>query len=225
MPSRPSAALPLAARLRELPDEEIARRVLGGEAELYELLMRRYNQRLFRVVRGLVDDDSEAEDVLQDAWVRAYEHLADYRGEAKLSTWLSRIAVHEAYARLRRGRRFVALDPEGVERSAPPDPSDPERDALGGELRAALELAVAGLAAPYRSVFLLREVEGLSTAETAATLGLTEEAVKVRLHRSRARLRDDLDRRLGRAARELFGFAGERCDRVVAAVLSRVAAG
>ena len=223
MAPRPDSPAPLVSRLRELPDEEVARRVVAGEVELYELLMRRYNQRLFRVVRGLVDDDSEAEDVLQDAWVSAYEHLADFRGEAKLSTWLSRIAVHSAYARLRRRRRFVALDPEGVADAAPPDPSDPEREAFGGELRAALESAVAGLAAPYRSVFLLREVEGLSTAETAATLGLTEEAVKVRLHRGRAKLRDDLDRRLDLASRELFGFAAARCDRVVAAVMSRVA--
>lgn len=222
MTLRPIAPAPLAAWLRELEDEEVARRVLGGEIELYELLMRRHNQRLFRIVRGLVDDDLEAEDVLQDAWVRAYEHLADFRGEARLVTWLSRIAVHEAYARLRRGRRFVALDPERVDLPDRREGSDPERSTLDGELRAALERAVASLTVPYRSVFLLREVEGLSTAETAATLELTEEAVKVRLHRARARLRGDLERRLGEAARGLFGFAAERCDRTVAAVLARL---
>jgi RNA polymerase sigma-70 factor (ECF subfamily) len=207
---------------RELPDPELARRIASGEPELFELLMRRHNQRLFRVVRGVVDDDSEAEDVLQDAWVRAFEHLGEFRGEAAFTTWVTRIALHEAWARMRRGRRFVALDPEREEAIAAPAGEDPEEAAATGELRTALERAVAALRPHERTVFLLREIEGLTTAETAEALELSESAVKVRLHRAKARLRADLDRRLGAATRSLFAFDGVRCDRVVDTVLGRI---
>lgn len=221
------AALPVAPA-PELADEEVARRVVAGETTLFELLLRRHNQRLFRIARGVVDSDAEAEDVLQDAWVRAYEHLADFRGEARLTTWLSKIVLHEGFARRRRGRRLVALDGGRGEEGAMIEPESPapgpEQLAWTAELRVALERAVAAMPPHYRSVFLMREIEGLSTAETAACLELSSEAVKVRLHRARARLRDDLERSLGAAARGAFGFAAERCDRIVAAVLARVAA-
>ncbi len=207
----------------ELTDEQIAARVLGGERELFELLMRRYNQRLFRVVRGLVDA-AEAEDVLQDAWVRAFEHLPSFRGEARLSTWLARIAVHEALSRIKRGRRFVVLAPEAEQSLPASELGDPERMTASGELRAVLESVVGAMPSSYRAVFLLREVEGLSTAETADTLEISEEVVKVRLHRAKARLRADLDRSLGESSAALFGFAGWRCDRTVAAVLQRISA-
>jgi RNA polymerase sigma-70 factor (ECF subfamily) len=207
----------------ELSDGEIVRRVVDGEKELFELLLRRYNQRLYRVARGLVSDDSEAQDVLQDSWVRAFEHLAAFRGEAALSTWLARIVVHEAYARLRRGRRFRPLEPALAERLATRPSEAPESTAIVAELRGALESAVGSLAPPYRSVFLLREIEGLSTAETAAALELSSEAVKVRLHRGKAELRQLLDRRFGAAARTLFSFDGARCDRIVGAVFARLA--
>lgn len=216
----PSAAR--VAGLRELTDEEVAARVLAGESELFELLLRRYNQRLFRVARGIVATDAEAEDVLQDAWVRAYEHLATFRGEARLATWLARIAAHEALARVRKGRRFVALSDEAPDEIPDAGLNDPEGLAARGELRAALERAIAALPPHYRAVVLLREVEGLSTAETAASLDLTEEAVKVRLHRARGRLRLDLASILGTATRSAFGFLAERCDRVVANVLARI---
>ncbi len=214
--------LPGPPGLPEIPDEEIAQRVLAGEVELFELLLRRYNQRLFRVARGIVANDAEAEDVLQDAWVRAFEHLADFRGEAKLTTWLSRITVHEAYARLRRGRRLVALTPEAEKRIEAASTSGPEAEALTGELRGALERAVAALPLLYRSVFLLREIEGLSTLETAHSLEITVETVKVRLHRGKILLRKHLEARLEVATRKLFCFDGERCDRTVATVLERV---
>ncbi|GMU65653.1 MAG: hypothetical protein AMXMBFR36_19270 [Acidobacteriota bacterium] len=209
--------------LPELPDRELARRVVAGEPELFELLMRRYNQRLYRVVRGVVDDDTEAEDVLQDTWVRAFEHLAGFRGEASIPTWVARIALHEAWARMRKKRRFVALEPQREETLAAAAGEDPEEAAATGELRTALERAVTALRPHERTVFLLREVEGQTTAETAEALELSEAAVKVRLHRAKARLRRDLDRRFGTAVRSLFAFDGARCDRVVAAVLARVA--
>jgi RNA polymerase sigma-70 factor (ECF subfamily) len=207
----------------ELPDAEVVRRVVDGEVELFELLMRRYNQRLFRVVRGVIDDTAEAEDVLQDAWVRAFEHLASFRGEALFSTWLARIAVHEAFARLKRGRRFVGLAPESEASLPASGLHDPERVTASVELRGVLESVVGAMPSGYRAVFLMREVEGLSTAETAACLELSEEAVKVRLHRAKARLRADLDQRLGETSASLFGFAGWRCDRTVAAVMARIA--
>ncbi|HXU30890.1 MAG TPA: RNA polymerase sigma factor [Thermoanaerobaculia bacterium] len=234
-PSLVPAAPNAPATPPELSDEELARRIVSGEKELFELLMRRHNQRLFRVARGVVDSDLEAEDVLQDAWVRSYEHLAEFRGEAQLTTWLSKIALYEALARKRRARRFVGLasadrtpaeDPwmSGMSEVDEPEAAtpNPEQAAWSGELRAALERAVGAMPSRYRAVFLMREVEGLSTAETAASLDLSLEAVKVRLHRARARLRDDLERRLGFAAHEAFSFAAERCDRVVAGVLARI---
>jgi RNA polymerase sigma-70 factor (ECF subfamily) len=212
------------AGVPEIADEEIARRVLAGELELFELLLRRYNQRLFRVARGIVANDGEAEDVLQDAWVRAFAHLAEFRGEARLATWLSRITVHEAYARLRRGKRLVALTPEAEERLEAAPSANPEAETLTGELRSALQRAVAALPPLYRSVFLLREVEGLSTLETARSLEITVETVKVRLHRAKGILRRQFAERLRATTREVFGFDGERCDRVVAAVLARLTA-
>lgn len=221
MPTRPTPQ-PATAAVRELSDEEVARRVVAGESELFELLLRRHNQRLYRAARGVVGNDAEAEDVVQDAWVRAYEHLAGFRGEARLSTWLTRIALHEAWARLRRGRRFVALEPDDTSMSSADDAPGPERLAAGSELGALLTDAVNRLPPAARAAFVLRDVEGLSTEETAELLELSPGAVKVRLHRARAKLRDELDRRLGDAARELYRIAGERCDRLVEGVHERL---
>jgi RNA polymerase sigma-70 factor (ECF subfamily) len=222
--SRPLPTLPTG----ELADEEVARRVLGGEPELFELLMRRYNRRLFRIARAVVLDDAEAEDILQEAWVRVFQHLGQFDGRARLATWITRIALHEALARKRRASRFgpfPKLDeseeaPE--ERLASPE-ADPERRAAGSELGGMLAEELSRLSESARAVFVLRSVEELSTAETATALGIDEGAVKVRLHRARGRLRAALDRRFDRATRELWGFLGDRCDRVVAAVMRRIA--
>ena len=211
-----------------LADGEIVRRVLDGETGLYETLMRRYNQRLYRVARAILRDDGEAEDVLQETWVRAYQHLRQFAGAAKFSTWLTRIAVHEALARSGRRRRFA--DTSGPEDSG--DAMDrfesgepgPEARALGGQARELLEAAVDALPGMYRSVFVLREVEEMSTAETAAALGLTEEAVEVRLHRGRRLLRDELYARTGAHGPQVFRFLGARCDRMVRAVMERIGA-
>jgi RNA polymerase sigma-70 factor, ECF subfamily len=209
-----------ASRLAALSDEEIVERVRGGETALFELLMRRYNQRLYRVARGIVGDEAEAVDVIQDAYVRAYEHLAQFAGRAAFSTWLTRIAVHEACARLRRrGRQADIEESMPTLLSAAPGP---EQRAADRELGEAIEAAVAALPEVYRSVFMLREVEGLSTAETAACLEITEETVKTRLHRGRALLRNHINARVGAAIRETFQFADVRCDRVVAAVMARI---
>jgi len=212
-----------------LPDEEVAARVLGGERELFEILMRRYNQRLYRVARGILGDDAEAEDVMQDAYVRAYHHLDQFAGRARFATWLTRIAVHEALARARRRGRVVEIDamPDTRKDSLPALASaerDPERRAIDRNLRTVLEGAIDELPAPYRLVLLLRDVEGLSTAATAESLGLEVPAVKTRLHRARGMLRRSLAEQAGAVSREAFSFQGARCDRVVAGVLARIGA-
>jgi RNA polymerase sigma-70 factor (ECF subfamily) len=213
---------------QSLSDAEVVDRVRAGERGLYELLLRRYNQRLFRIIRSVVADDEEAEDILQDTWVRAYEHLDQFEGRAGFPTWAGRIALHEAWARVRKGRRWTALEgPEGEimpEATGRLSPETPETQAIRGQLGQMLQAAVDQLGETYRPVFVLREVEQLSTVETAETLGLSEEAVKTRLHRARALLRQVLEERLGPAVTDAYAFMGTRCDRTVARVLERIGA-
>lgn len=208
-----------------LTDEEVVRRVRRGETALFEVLMRRYNQRLFRLARAIVRDEAEAEDVLQQAYVNAYAHLHQFAGEARFSTWLTRIATYEAFARLRRrGRRKETPMGEGEEAmdDLPAPQPTPERQAFAGELRHALETSLDSLPEAYRTVFVLRDVEGLSTSEAAECLDVSEDVVKTRLHRARALLREELFERAGISARSVFAFDGERCDRIVASVLARL---
>jgi len=209
-------------------DEEVVDRVRAGDVALYEILMRRYNQRLYRVARGILRDDSEAEDVMQDSYVRAYQHLDQFEGRAPFSAWLTRITVRQALARLRSRSRVQQLDlteygGEPAMNLADPDLS-PEQRASRAELGHLLEEAVLGLPEQYRSVVMLRDVEELSTTETAAALDLTEQNVKVRLHRGHAMLRGWLLERVGAKAKGAFPFMGVGCDRVVHAVFQRIAA-
>jgi RNA polymerase sigma-70 factor, ECF subfamily len=206
----------------EPTDEQVVARVLAGETALFELLMRRYNQRLFRVARGIVGSADEAEDVVQEAYVNAYTHLDQFANRAKFSTWLTKIAVYEALSRARRQRRFVdTIDGDQMATLDSKAP-DPERQALDAELHVLLEEAIGALSPPYRSVFIMREVQELSTAETATCLDLTEDAVKMRLHRARSVLRDDLYRRAGHLLPQTLRFLGPRCDRIVQLVLARI---
>ncbi|HKH49140.1 MAG TPA: RNA polymerase sigma factor [Thermoanaerobaculia bacterium] len=215
------AALQPVAAPATLSDEEVVARVLAGDSSLFEILMRRYNQRLFRVARGILADDGEAEDVMQEAYVRAFRELAGFRGEARFSTWLTRIACHEALARARKRQRLVSIN--GGE---PPDPPaatlGPERELENRELQTVLRDAVEVLPDPLRAVFCLREIEGLSTEATADALGLTAENVRVRLHRAKRSLRQALDERIGREVRRLYLFDGPHCDRVVEGVFARL---
>ncbi|MFL6215401.1 MAG: RNA polymerase sigma factor [Blastocatellia bacterium] len=210
-----------------LTDEEVVERVLAGQSAWFEVLMRRYNQRLYRVSRSIVGDDAEAEDVMQEAYVRAYQHLDQFDGRARFATWLTRIAVHEALARLRHRRRVVEIDAFAESSENPMIPAantpNPEQEVLIRTLGVILESAINQLPAAYRSVFMLREMEEMSTAETAECLGLSEEAVKVRLHRARARLRKTITAQTQAATVSAFQFNGARCDRIVAAVLARLA--
>ena len=219
----PSSAglLPMA----EKPDEEIVRDVLAGNTALFELLMRRYNERVYRAARAILRDEREAEDVMQQAYVSAFTHLRQFKGQAQFSTWLTRIAINEALARVRRRGRYEPFDEDSnVETFMPWNPApDPEKQAFTGEMRELLEWAIDTLPDGSREVFVLRDVEGLSTAEAAASLGVSEDVIKTRLSRARASLRRSLLQRTGAAAPEAFRFYRPRCDRIVAAVMARIA--
>lgn len=179
-----------------ITDEEVVERVRDGETALFEVLMRRYNQRLYRVTRSILGGDGEAEDVMQNAYVQSYIHLSQFDGRAKFSTWLTKIAVHEALARLRNRRRLIEIEAgsglteEGM--SLESKALSPEQELLTHTMRISLEAAADRLPETYRSVFMLRDVEGMNTAETAQSLDISENAVKVRLHRARALMRKHL---------------------------------
>jgi RNA polymerase sigma-70 factor (ECF subfamily) len=207
-------------------DLEVIERVKAGDTAVYEILMRRYNQRLYRVARAILRDDGETEDVIQDAYVRAYEHLDEFRGSAPFSTWLTRIAINEALHRLRSRQRVQQLeDPDddgaGHMQLAEMSPN-PEQQASAMELGQFLEKAILSLPEQYRIVVMLRDVEELNTSETAAALELTEENVKVRLHRGRAMARRWLSSHMRSNAKSAFPFMGTRCDRVVANAFARL---
>jgi RNA polymerase sigma-70 factor, ECF subfamily len=226
MESHASPAPPATATLT---DEEVVARVRGGEVNLFEVLMRRYNQRLYRVARAILGDDGEAEDVMQDAYVRAFSHLDQFAGRARFSTWLTRIAVYEALARARRRSRTVEIDAmDQTSRQALPGlrsaERSPEQRLIDRNLKALLESAIERLSEAHRSVLVLRDVEDMSTAETAECLGVSEAVVKTRLHRGRALLRRELAAASAGVLRDTFSFHLSRCDRVVAAVFRRIAA-
>ena len=213
-----------AAVLREwdtLTDEDVVSRVVAGETALFEIVMRRYNERVYRVVRSILRDDTEAEDVMQQAYLNAYGHLRQFNGSARFSTWLTRIAINEALARIRSRRPYEPFDEENpkVERDVFPA-HNPERVAVNTELRGLLEWAIDELPDGAREVFVLREVEGVSTADVAAALDVSEDVVKTRLSRARSSLRRLLLERTGAAAPDAFRFYRPRCDRVVARVLA-----
>lgn len=214
------------ARAEGWTDEEVVDRVRAGETALYELIMRRYNQRLYRVARAILRNDDEAEDVMQDAYVRAYQHLDQFAARAPFSAWLTRIAVHEALARKRLQDRLEHIDDTRRVGESPMQITEfspgPEENASRAEAGRLLEEAVLALPEQFRIVLVLRDVEDLSTAETAAALDISEENVKVRLHRARAMIRRWLMDRVGANAKDAFPFMGERCDRVVRNVLARL---
>jgi len=219
----------LAQSFSQFTDEEVVDRLRSGDTASYEILMRRYNQRLYRIARAVLRDDSEAEDVMQETYVRAYQNLHQFEGRAPFSAWLTRIAVREAQARLRKRHRSEPLDDAAftgeLSMKITGTLPTPEQTASTAELAHLLEEALLELPESYREVLVLRDVEDLSTAETAAALDLTEQNVKVRLHRGRAMARGWLLERVGSHARSAFPFLAPRCDRVVASVLLRLLRG
>jgi RNA polymerase sigma-70 factor, ECF subfamily len=219
-----SPAVPIESAEQE--DTEVIRQILHGNTGMFELLMRRYNERVYRAARAIVRDEQEAEDVMQQAYVNAFTHLRQFNGSAQFSTWLTRIAINEALARVRRRGRYETFDDDlsNAEPFMSSHPSEnPEYQAFTGELRELLEWAIDTLPDGMREVFVLRDVEGLNTLESAECLGVTEDVIKTRLSRGRAALRRVLLERTGATAPEAFRFYRPRCDRVVAQVLARIA--
>jgi RNA polymerase sigma-70 factor, ECF subfamily len=207
----------------EQPDSTLIEQILQGNTALFELLMRRYNERIYRAVRSIVHDEQETEDVMQQAYCNAFVHLRQFNGSAQFSTWLTRIAINEALARVRRQGRYEAFDDAAsdVEPYTTHSPEqNPEQQAFSHELRSLLEWAIDRLPNGMREVFVLRDVEGLSTLETAESLSVSEDVVKTRLSRGRAILRQQLMERTGATAPDAFRFDRPRCDRIVANVLS-----
>jgi RNA polymerase sigma-70 factor (ECF subfamily) len=200
--------------------------------QAFEALMRRFNQKLFRVARSILRNDADAEDAVQDAYLQAYRRLSDFRGEAQLSTWLTRIVINQALMRLRSDKRdrvvlsfndADANEAQSLVEEMPDDKSESPRDAaLRGEIRRLLEHHIDALPLPMRTVLVMRDVEDMSVQETAETLGIPPATVRTRLFRARAMLREMLTRDTDTATLDVFGFDGARCDRIVAAVLARI---
>jgi RNA polymerase sigma-70 factor (ECF subfamily) len=209
---------------RAVSDAELVQRVLAGDRALFEELMRRHNQRVYRTIRGILGSEEDVEDTMQQAYLLAYAHLGGFAGASSFSTWLTGIAVHEAYSYLRKRRRISVMDevPDVAEDFLRPPSETPEHRATAQQSMRLIEAAVDRLPLPYRTTFMLREVEQLSTIETSETLGITPEAVKTRLHRARRVLRDTLSAAVGQSAPQAFAFLAPRCRRVAAAVMGAI---
>ena len=209
-------------------DAALVAAVAAGDESAIRLLTRRYNQVLFRTARSILRDDAEAEDALQDAYLKAIRAMGTFRADAKLGTWLIRIVANEALGRLRKSRRGaevitlegdVAMEPsDGIEGNE----AQPEREALRSEVRAIMERKIDELPDAFRAVFVLRAVEEMTVEEVAAALEIPEATVRTRFFRARALLRDSVAREIDVATNDAFAFAGERCERITARVLSRL---
>ena len=224
--------LPASTVTKNMTDTELVQRVTARDHAAFVVLMRRYNQKLYRTARSILKDDAEAEDAVQEAYLLAYNAIGRFRGEAKLSTWLVRIVVNEALARLRkRGRGAEVIRLDG---NAEPDseiaevdmneatPEQPEHAARRAETRRLLESKIDELPDAFRTVFVLRAIEELSVEETAAALEIPEATVRTRFFRARGLLREALSKEIDLAHADAFAFAGERCDRIVANVMARL---
>lgn len=214
-----------------LSDAQVVARILAGEQHLFELIMRRYNRFLFRICRGVLLDQSAAEEAVQETYVRAYVNLAQFRGPTGFSSWLARIACNEALGQTRRAARLQSLDTlsdaqfqELLQTTAhQQQAANPEHFAASSEIMRLIEHAVDRLPRDYRLVFILRDIEQLNVEQTAAHLQIKPATVRTRLHRARTLLQERLSRYLEKASSEAFPFAGKQCDRIVEAVFARLA--
>jgi RNA polymerase sigma-70 factor (ECF subfamily) len=214
-------------------DAELVRRARGRDEAAIRFIMQSNNRRLYRLARGILRNDSEAEDVVQETYVRAFTHLDSFRGDSSFATWLARIAMNEALGRLRRQRPSVdlgTLAPGVLEAqiiqfplSAPSE--DPEKSMAQREIQHVVEHAIDELPEAFRIVFITRVIEEMNVEETADILGLKPETVKTRLHRARTMLREHLEKKIGPVVMEAFPFAGRRCERLTEAVLKRLGLG
>jgi RNA polymerase sigma-70 factor (ECF subfamily) len=211
-------------------DAELVERARGRDQAAVRAILQANNRRLFRLARGILRNDSEAEDVVQETYVRAFTHLDDFRGDSSLATWLGRIAINEALGRLRRQRPSVDVDtlaPGVLEAQIIQFPlsgvsEDPEKSMAQREIQHVVEHAIDELPEAFRIVFISRVIEGMNVEETAEILGLKPETVKTRLHRARTMLRANVEKKIGPVVMEAFPFAGKRCDRLTEAVLKRL---
>lgn len=210
-------------------DAELVRRAVAGEGGAFRAIMQKYNQRLYRIARSILRHDAEAEDAVQEGYLRAFTHLDGFRGESSLSTWLSRIVMNEALGRLRARRPTVELTAETQESAAQIIPfplasasDDPEKTMAQRELLKLVEQATNDLPEVYRIVFVTRVIEGMSVEDTAELLGIRPETVKTRLHRARKLVREQLDKQIGPVLMDAFPFAGRRCERMTNGVLRRL---
>lgn len=214
----------------ETGDAELVQRARGRDEAAIRVIMQSNNRRLYRLARGILRNDSEAEDVVQETYVQAFTHLDSFRGDSSLATWLARIAMNEALGRLRRQRpgiEWTSLPPGVLEAqiiqfplSSPPE--DPEKSMAQREIQHVVEHAIDDLPEAFRIVFITRVIEGMNVEETAEILGLKPETVKTRLHRARAMLRDNVEKKIGPVVMDAFPFAGKRCERLTEAVLNRL---
>jgi RNA polymerase sigma-70 factor (ECF subfamily) len=211
-------------------ESDLVRRALSRDGAAFRTIMERHNRRLYRIARAVLRDDSEAEDTVQESYVRAFANLGTFRGDSSLSTWLGRIALNEALGRLRRRRPAVPIDTMEVLRTDAQiiqfpnamTAEDPERTMAQREILRLVERATEALPEIFRTVFVTRVIEGMSVQETAELLEIEPETVKTRLHRARHLLRDQLESEIGPVLLDAFPFAGRRCARVTEAVLRRL---
>jgi RNA polymerase sigma-70 factor (ECF subfamily) len=211
-------------------DAELAGRALARDAGAFRTIMQRHNRRLYRIARGILRNYAEAEDAVQDAYVSAFTHLASYRGESTLATWLSRIVMNEALGRLRRRRPTVDLaalesvrsEAEIIQFPLSTPSDDPERTMAQRQILQLVEQATDNLPEIFRLVFITRVIEGMSVEETSELLGIKPETVKTRLHRARQLVRDQLDKQIGPVLMDAFPFAGRRCERMTEAMMARL---
>jgi len=222
------ADLPPKNDIVALPDSVLTARTLQGDPAAFELIMRRYNQRLYRLMRSILRNNAEAEDAVQETYLRVYEKLADFTGPDGFASWIGKIAINEALGRLRKRGRVIAMDTyvtagdrhiDAIDTQMP----DPERLAASSELRHMMERAIDTLPDDFRAVFVLRAVEGLNVVETADFLSIRPETVKTRFHRARRLLQDDLGAKFETLMPTAFSFGGVHCDRITVAVLKRLA--
>jgi RNA polymerase sigma-70 factor (ECF subfamily) len=225
---RHAQAPPIAAAAAT--DAELVQRARARDEAAIRIIMQSNNRRLYRIARGILRNDSEAEDVVQETYLRALTHLDDFRGDSSLSTWLARIAMNEALGRLRRQRPSVdlstlapaVLEAQIIRFPLSSAPEDPEKSMAQREIQHVVEHAIDELPEAFRIVFITRVIEGMNVEETADILGLKPETVKTRLHRARAMLRDNVEKKIGPVVMDAFPFAGRRCERLTDAVLKRL---
>ena len=221
------------AHAESLSDEDLVSLARERDEAAVRAITKRYNRRLFRIARSILRNDAEAEDVVQETYVRAFTGLGMFRGDAAFGTWITRIAMNEALGRLRRRRPTVDWETYGANRNqaeiihlpASAAGSDPEENMAQGQIRAVLEQAIDELPDAFRAVFVARIVEEMSVEETADLFGLQPETVKTRLHRARLLLRAELDKQLGPALTSSFPFDGRRCERMTETVVRRICSG